>query len=178
MSEHDVFYAFGYILAGIFVTGAFSMGLQGVAFGAAYKCASGDATCAWVKEAATRFKLMLQLALGEGDIAKGVRGNFQVVVLIAILLVLLGQWRTEAERKRPAQAPPAGPPCVPCARARGSAAALPHTPHPAAHCTLHNATPPPRAASAARRTRPRAARAAESPGFCGARVLFSFYPSW
>ncbi len=136
MSEHDVFYAFGYILAGIFVTGAFSMGLQGVAFGAAYKCASGDATCAWVKEAATRFKLMLQLALGEGDIAKGVRGNFQVVVLIAILLVLLGQWRTEAERKRPAQAPPAGPPCVPCARARGSAAALPHTPHPAARCTL------------------------------------------
>jgi hypothetical protein len=100
MSEHDIFYAFGYILAGIFVTGAFSMGLQGVAFGAAYKCASGDATCAWVKEAASRFKLMLQLALGEGDIAKGVRGNFQVVVLIAILLVLIGQWRTNEQDKR------------------------------------------------------------------------------
>lgn len=114
MSEHDIFYAFGYILAGIFVTGAFSMGLQGVAFGAAYKCASGDATCAWVKEAASRFKLMLQLALGEGDIAKGVRGNFQVVVLIAILLVLLGQWRTDAERKRPAAAAAAPPPCVAC----------------------------------------------------------------
>ena len=106
MSEHDIFYAFGYILAGIFVTGAFSMGLQGVAFGAAYKCASGDATCAWVKEAASRFKLMLQLALGEGDIAKGVRGNFQVVVLIAILLVLLGQWRSEAEKRRPSAAAP------------------------------------------------------------------------
>jgi len=55
---------------------------------------------------------MLQLALGEGDIAKGVRGNFQVVVLIAILLVLLGQWRTDAERKRPAAAAAAPPPCV------------------------------------------------------------------
>jgi hypothetical protein len=107
MSEHDVFYAFGYILTGIFVTGAFSMGLQGVAWGAAYKCAAADGvTCAWAKEAATRFKLMLQLALGEGDIAKGVRGNFQVVVLIAILLVLLGQWRSEAEKRRPSAAAP------------------------------------------------------------------------
>jgi hypothetical protein len=99
-SEHDVFYTFGYILAGIFVTGAFSMGLQGVAYGASYKCTSGDTTCLWVKEAASRFKLMLQLALGEGDIAKGVRGNFQVVVLIAILLVLIGQWRTNEQDKR------------------------------------------------------------------------------
>jgi len=99
MSEHDVLYAFGYILTGIFVVGAFSMGLQGVAWGAAQKCASGDATCSWLKEAATRFKLMLQLTLGEGDLAKGVRGNFQVVVLVAILLVLIGQWRTSTAAK-------------------------------------------------------------------------------
>ncbi len=112
MSEHDVFYAFGYILTGILVTSAFSMGLQFVAYGAAYKCAAGDQLCSVGKEAATRSKLMLQLALGvgDGDFAKGVRGNFQVVVLIAILLVLLGQWRTDAEKTR--SKPTVAPPCV------------------------------------------------------------------
>ena len=118
MSEHDVFYAFGYILTGILVTSAFSMGLQFVAYGAAYKCAAGDQLCSVGKEAATRSKLMLQLALGvgEGDFAKGVRGNFQVVVLIAILLVLLGQWRTDAEKTR--SKPAVVPPCVTLLSAR------------------------------------------------------------
>lgn len=104
MSEHDVLYAFGYLLTAALVVTGFSMGLTGVAWGAAYKCPSGDVTCGWLKDAAVRAKMMLQLALGD-DVSKGIKGNFQVVVLVAILLVLLGQWRTSTAPRKAAAAP-------------------------------------------------------------------------
>jgi len=99
MSEQDIFYSFGFIVAGVFLTGAFSMSLQGITYGANYKC-GGETTCLWLKEAASRVKLMLQLALGEADIAKGFKGSFQGVVLVAILLVLVGRWRTDVEHQK------------------------------------------------------------------------------